>query len=81
MSKDEFTQLFKHMKRVESKLDLQLENMATKEDIRQIISRLDSIEKDLEISDAERLVMGHHLDRVDRWAHELADKINYKLTV
>lgn len=50
MSKDEFTQLFIYMKRIEDKLDLQLENIATKDDIRQINTRLDSIEKKLKIS-------------------------------
>jgi tetrahydromethanopterin S-methyltransferase subunit G len=45
MSADEFTKLFQYMQRIEKKLDDQIENMATKEDINQILSRLDSIEK------------------------------------
>ena len=31
--------------------------------------------KTLEISDDERLVMGHQLERLDRWTHELAEKL------
>lgn len=37
--------------------------------------------KKKEISDDERLVMGHQLDGMDRWVHEIADKIGHKLTV
>ena len=51
------------------------------EDISKIFDYLDRIIKQQEISDEERLVMGHQLDRLDRWTHELAAKIGYKLTV
>jgi tetrahydromethanopterin S-methyltransferase subunit G len=81
MSQDEFTKLFQHLMRIEDKLDGVIENMATKDDIRTILKRLDSIEKQLEISEAERLVMGHQLERLNRWVQALADKIGYKLVV
>jgi len=45
------------------------------------LKQLDAISKKQEIDDDERLVMGHHLERVDKWAHELADKIGYELKV
>lgn len=81
MGTDEFTKLFQHMHRIEVKLDGQSDVMATKNDIDQILKRLDSIEKQLEISEDERLVMGHQLDRVNRWVKAVADKIDYTLTV
>lgn len=40
---------------------------------------LDELAKRQEISDDERLVMGHQLERLDRWTHELAKKIGYEL--
>lgn len=80
MSEDEFTKLFQHMNKRFDVIDKKLENMATKDDINQILKHLDSIEKQLEISEAERLVMGHQLDRLDRWTHELSHKIGHKLT-
>ena len=46
-----------------------------------IMNQLDAITKKQEIDDDERLVIGHHLDRVDKWVHELADKIGYELKV
>lgn len=81
MSQDEFTKLFQYMQRIEKKLDEQTENMATKGDIDRILSRLDSIEKQIEISEDERIVMGHQLDRLNRWVQEVADKIGHKLAV
>jgi len=51
----------------------------TREEIGKIMNNLDSFAKTQEISDDERLVMGHQLERLDRWTHELADKIGYKL--
>lgn len=50
------------------------------EDIRQILVRLDHIDKRLEIDEQERLVMGHQLEQLDKWVHELAGKIGYKLS-
>ena len=50
-------------------------------DVDFIINQIDAITKKQEIDDDERLVMGAHLDRMDKWIHELADKIGYKLTV
>lgn len=49
------------------------------EDIKRILNHLDSIEKRLEISEQERIVIGHQLDRLDQWVNELAHKIGYKL--
>jgi len=57
------------------------EHEAMRTDISRIFDYLDSIVKKQQISDDERLVMGHQLERLDRWTHELAKKIGYKLKV
>lgn len=80
MAEDEFTKLFQYMTERFDKIDGQLENKATKKDVQEILAKFDSIEKQLEISEDERLVMGHQLDRLNRWTQELAQKIGYKLT-
>jgi hypothetical protein len=56
------------------------EKMASKEDVERIFDLIDKWAKRQEISDEERLVMGHQLDRVNRWIKDLADKIGYELT-
>ncbi len=61
-------------------LDKKLEQKADSAEIQKILTLLDSISKRQEISDDERLVMGHQLERLHRWTQELADKIGYELT-
>ncbi len=63
------------------RIDKALETKASKEDMQRMLGLLDALAKRQEISDDERLVMGHQLDRLDRWTHELARKIGYELPV
>lgn len=80
MSEDEFTRLFKYMTERFDKIDLSIEAKANTADMQRALGLLDELAKRHEISDDERLVMGHQLDRLDRWTHELAKKIGYELT-
>lgn len=50
-----------------------------RKEIQRIFTYLDSIEKQLEVSEQERLVAGHQLERLDKWVHNLAAHIGYKL--
>ncbi len=63
------------------RIDRALEEKASTADMQRVLGLLDAIAKRQEISDEERLVMGHQLDRLDRWTHELAKKIGHKLSV
>ncbi|HSX06309.1 MAG TPA: hypothetical protein VLG92_01150 [Candidatus Saccharimonadia bacterium] len=56
------------------------EQKKTREHISQVFDYLDNAMKKQEISNDERIVIGHQLDLLDKWAHELADKIGYTLT-
>lgn len=80
MSADEFMKLFKYMSQRFDKLDKSLEDKASNADMQRVLGLLDELAKRVEISDDERLVMGHQLDRLDQWTHSLADKIGYKLS-
>jgi hypothetical protein len=80
MSEDEFTRLFKYMTERFDKIDKALEEKASNADMQRVLGLLDELAKRQEISDDERLVMGHQLERLDRWTHELAKKIGYELT-
>ena len=62
------------------RIDKILETKPDTADIQRILRLLDEIAKRQEISDDERLVMGHQLERLDRWTHDLAKKIGYTLT-
>ncbi len=56
------------------------EQQKTRQEISKVFDYLDSLLKKHEISDDERLVMGHQLDRLNQWTHELAKKIGYELS-
>lgn len=59
MSTDEFTKLFKYMTERFDSVDKALDDTSSKEDMERVLGLLDSIVKRQEISDDERLVMGH----------------------
>lgn len=80
MAQDEFTKLFKYIQEFRMEVNEKLDSKAESADIQKILNILDDLSKRQEISDDERLVMCHQLDRLDRWTHELAKKIGYKLS-
>lgn len=81
MSTDEFTRLFKYMEERFDRIDKTLEQKAEKRDIEHILSAIDALAKRQEIDEEERLVMGHQLERLDQWVHQLAAKIGVELSV
>ena len=60
---------------------LKLDFKEQRDTSRRIFTHLDSVEKNLELNDEERLVMGHQLERLDKWVHDLARHIDYELPV
>lgn len=50
----------------------------TQKQIQRILNHLDGIEKRIEISDDERLVMAHQLTRLHEWAEQAAERIDLK---
>jgi hypothetical protein len=62
------------------KLEVKIDQRATKEDVERLFGAVDAFAKKIEISDEERIVMSHQLDRLDAWVHQLADKIGVSLS-
>ena len=79
MGEDEFTKLFKYITDRFDNVDKQFDNLSNR--INNLEKLIDKVIKNQEIDEQERLVMGHQLDRLDRWVHEVADKIGYKLSI
>jgi hypothetical protein len=77
MSTDEFTRLFNYMEKRFDQIDKRFDN--TKEQIDRIMSLLDTLAKQQEINEDERLIMRHQLERLDQWVHQLAEKIGVEL--
>lgn len=61
------------------RIDKVLEAKVDKSDLHRVYDLLDGIAKQQEIDDDERLIMGHQLERLDHWVHEVAKKIGYEL--
>ena len=80
MSEDQFTKLFKYVEEFRAEMNQKLDEKASASDMKMVLISLDSVLKSQEINDDERLVMGHQLERLDKWVHQLADSIGYKLT-
>lgn len=79
MGEDEFTKLFKYITDRFDNVDKQFGNLSDR--INSLEKLIDKVIKNQEIDEQERIVMGHQLDRLDRWVHEVADKIGYKLSI
>lgn len=79
MSTDEFTRLFKYMEERFDRIDKRFDE--TNARIDKIIDSLNMLAKRQEIDEEERLVMGHQLERLDQWVHQLAAKIGVELSV
>ena len=80
MNDDQFTQLFKGIQDLSTKVDNAIENMATKDDINEIYNRLDDIAARLDEDDTERVAIASQVDRHDTQIHEIADRIGLRLT-
>jgi hypothetical protein len=80
MDNDDFTKLFKYIQEFRTEVNSKLDEKASNKDMQIVLNLLDSLAKRQEISDDERLVMGHQLDRLNQWTHELANKIGYTLS-
>lgn len=78
MSTDEFTKLFNYMTERFDKIDKTLETKANNADLQTALGLLDTLAKRQEISDDERLVMGHQLTRLHVWVEEAAKRIDLK---
>ncbi len=80
MSNDEFTKLFNYMTERFDRIDKTLEQKAEKVEIKRILGAVDALAKRQEINEEERLVMGHQLDQLNQWVHQLAAKIGVELS-
>lgn len=75
MSDDQFTKLYRYMTDRFDGIDKQLENMATKDDIRRLESLIDGYAAKLDTYAAEMAAMQHKIDRLERYITFLADKV------
>ena len=73
---DRFDRLEKYMINGFDRIDKALETKASAEDMRRVMTILDKIEKRLDISDDERLVMSFQLNRLHDWVEKAAKRLD-----
>jgi hypothetical protein len=71
MSPDEFTRLYTLISKRFDEIDKRLDSKADKADMGRVFGVLDDINKRLDISDDERLIIGYQLSRLQNWLSEL----------
>lgn len=74
MSDDQFTKLFKYVEAINDRVIRIEDNMATKDDIRQLTTIMDNYAAHLDTYMAEMAAMQHKIDRLERMIDYLADK-------
>lgn len=77
MSEDEFIRLFNYLQKLEQKN--QREHELTRGEIQKVYSYLDSVIKQQEIHEQERLFANHQIDRHEGWIKQLAVSTKTKL--
>jgi hypothetical protein len=78
MSEDQFTKLFTYMQDQFKELRSEMEGMHT--DVQHVYEVVDSVLKNQETDQQERLVVSHQLDRHEGWIKQLAKKTETSLS-
>ena len=76
MSEDQFLKLFKYIEKRFDVVDKKFENNDARFD--QVMSALDSILKQNETSEQERLISNHQLDCHEQWIEKTAAQLRVK---
>lgn len=79
MSDDQYMKLFKYMQTIDNKVDVIVESMATKDDIRRLESLIDGYAAKLDSYAMEMAAMQHKIDRLEKYIQVLAKKANVDL--
>ena len=76
MSEDQFLKLFKYIEKRFDAVDKKFDSNDTRFD--QVMSALDSILKQNETTEQERLITNHQLDRHEQWIEKAATQLRVK---
>lgn len=75
MSEDQFTKLFVYMQKHFGVIETQLENMATKDDIRQVYSILDEHREILDRVELKLAAMSNQASDHETWIEKAAPRV------
>lgn len=77
---DQFAKLYQHFDERTTAIEDKLDDKASRNQVDDVMQTLDSITKEQEIGEHERLAANHQLDRHEGWIEQLAQKTGTKLS-
>jgi len=78
MDKD-FSELIEYLDKRFTKIETALESKADKTDIDELMTAIDSYAKKADTYFQEMVMLAHKVDKMDKWIHQIADKIGLRL--
>ena len=81
MAQDEFTKLFTHMNKRFDAIDKRLDETATKTQVDELLGAVSDLAGDIKSYHEELLALGHKVDRLERWIHQIAQETGVKLSL
>jgi len=78
MAQDEFTKLFGYMQKEFSAVNKKLERQDKRFD--EVLGAIAELAADIKTYHQELLVLGHKVDRLERWIHQIAQETGVKLS-
>ena len=64
---------------IDNKLENLKENKADKSDVRELINSVDAYAKKADTYFQEMVMLAHKVDKMEKWIHQIAEKVGLKL--
>lgn len=79
MAQDEFTKLFVHMNKRFDTMEKRFEKTDQRFD--EVMGAIADLAADIKSYHEELLALGHKVDRLERWIHQIAQETGVKLSI
>lgn len=79
MAQDEFTKLFNHMNKRFDSMEKRFD--AQDEKFKDVLGAIAELAADIKTYHEELLALGHKVDRLERWIHQIAEETGVKLSL
>ena len=77
--KEDFGELIQYLDEKFTRIENQLENKADKDDVRALTNAVDAYAKKADAYFQEMVMLAHKVDKLDKWIHQIAEKVGIKL--
>ncbi len=81
MARDEFNKLYAYMQKEFAVINEKLDQKAEKQQVDKLLGAVSDLAGDIKSYHEELLALGHKVDRLERWIHQIAQETGVKLSV